>query len=34
MPPDNETERRSDFAAVGLLLYFYVKENPEDPFRD
>ena len=22
------------FAAVGLFLYFYVKENPEDPFRD
>ena len=22
------------FAAVGLFLYFYVKDNPEDPFRD
>ncbi len=22
------------FAAVGLLLYFYVNENTEDPFRD
>jgi hypothetical protein len=24
----------SAFASVGLLLYLYVKENPEDPFRD
>ncbi len=22
------------FAAVGFLLYYFVKENPEDPFRD
>jgi hypothetical protein len=22
------------FAAVGFLLYYFVKDNPEDPFRD
>jgi hypothetical protein len=22
------------FAAVGLLLYYYVKDKPEDPFQD
>ena len=22
------------FAAVGLLLFFYVKDKPEDPFQD
>lgn len=22
------------FAAIGLLLYFFVKDEPEDPFRD
>ena len=22
------------FAAVGLLLYYFVKDGPEDPFRD
>ncbi len=22
------------FAAVGFFLYYFVKDNPEDPFRD